>query len=177
MRCWKLVPLLVLQVLGATPSWAAVACGDDGKNLLAKHNCSFASDVDGWEGVETRVEHDSADGGALAAIGTEGFVVVVGPCVKVKAGTDYRVSARVRAVGGEVHACSVTGRQFTDGRCEGGREQFETGVTVAPVPSDWQAVSGKATAAADAEAVRLHLECNAEDVVDVRFDDLVLARP
>jgi hypothetical protein len=172
----KLAFVLGFLILGATPLLAADGCDADGKNLLAKSNCGFDQGVEGWEGVETNVEHDGADGGALVAKGTEGFVVVVGPCVKVKAGTSYRVSARVLAVGGEVHSCSVAGRQYTDAQCSGGREQFETDATITP-SRDWQTVSGEATAAADAKAAQLHLECTAEDVVDVRFDDLVLARP
>ena len=56
-------------------------------------------------------------------------------------------------------------------------------VSISWTNSTWSRFSGvgdfgsEATAAADAEAVQIHLECNAEDVVDVRFDDLVLARP
>jgi hypothetical protein len=168
-------------LLAATPMFGAGGCEDDGKNLLAKRNCGFAEDVEGWEGVETQVAHDGADGsptrGSLAVTGTEGFVVVVGPCVKVKAGARYLVSARVRATAGTIHSCSVTGRQFSDGQCSGSRENFETGAAITPPSNEWQTVRGEATAAADAESVQLHLECTAEDALDVRFDDLVLARP
>lgn len=159
---------------------AGAACDDDAKNLLAKRNCAFASGVEGWEGLEAEIAHEGGDGsparGALAATASDGFALVLGPCVKTKGRASYRVSARVRVTSGEVHSCAVAARQYTDGACEEDREVLETDARVTPPTGEWQTMSGAATPERDADSAQLHLECNGEGEFRVLFDDVVLAR-
>jgi hypothetical protein len=172
-------------LIAAAPVGAS--CGDDAKNLLAKRNCGFEIDVEGWEGLETTVVHEAGQGspppGALSATAADGFVLVLSPCVKIKGRASYRVSAQVRVVSGEVHACTVAARQSTDGACEEDSVLETTAQVLSPgdhqavavLGADWQIAEGVATAARESKSARLHLECNGEGAFHVMFDDVVLA--
>jgi hypothetical protein len=175
--------ILFLVASFAVPARGESGCEDDTGNLLAKRNCGFARGIEGWApagGDGTAVAHESDDGsprpGALAAAGAEGSVVVAGPCVEARGATSHRASIRVRATGGVVFSCSLTGRQYTDSECKQGRELLDITAAAARPNPEWQTATATVATSAGFASVRVHLECNGEPGFEVLFDDVVLAR-
>lgn len=168
------VPLVLALFLCAAPA-ASSDCAAAPGNLLAAGNCGFAKDLAGWEASPGAALSRSMDdeGGVLTGTSDPGgSLTILGPCVKVQAGTPYRFGARLRSSKGTVFFCSFNLFQYSDDQCKEGAEPF--GSAGRPPGKTWEEVSGSATTADGVKSVQLRPACSGEPGFEVQFDDFVL---
>jgi hypothetical protein len=173
-------------------SAAFADCKTDAKNLLAAHDCGFATGIAGWQAShsEARVSHAAKDGdpqpGSLEVQAPDGSLQVSGPCLEVEPNTTYRYGARFRKVSGETYVCGPQIHHFADAACA---EPLGPLAAMADlVETAWQAFDparrpeagpdqGIAKTEATTRAIRLVFAGSGEPGFVVRFDDVFVSAP
>ena len=161
-------------------------CTKNAKNLLAKHDCGFATGIKGWESVSpAKLGHEPKDGaptaGALKATAPEGSLQANSPCLPAKPKTTYRYGARFRLVSGQTYVCGPQIHHFGDAAC--GDSLGYLSAMADLVQKEWQAFDparrpeagpnqGLATTTADTKAIRMTFACSGEPNFTVLFDDV-----
>lgn len=168
-----LAVLLLLCNAAPTPR----DCAGELDNLLAKSNCGFAKDAAGWTAAPgatlSRVAGEAGSGILKAVADSGGSLTIMGPCVKARGASPYRLAGRLRSAGGTVFFCSVNAWQFSDESCAEGQEPL--GSAGLPPSPEWQAATGSATTAGAAKSIQLRPVCSGEPGFEMQFDDFVLA--
>jgi hypothetical protein len=170
--------LVALAVVA--PGLVRASCAEEPGNLLAKHNCDFATSVAGWTtDPPAAVRHDAkqgdtAAGALLADGGPQGSVTVVGPCVKTKPSTRYAYAAHFRTSKGNAYFCTVQLFAIA-GSCAG--ERAPLAAQGAPPSTDWIIVSADALTGEDAGFLEMRLVCSGEPGHEVAWDDVYLMEP
>jgi hypothetical protein len=184
--------IVTLAGLVLTSSAALADCKSDAKNLLAAHDCGFATGIAGWEasGSRARLGHAAKDGdpqpGSLEVEAPDGSLLVSGPCLEVEPSTSYRYGARFRKVSGETYVCGPQIHHFADAACA---EPLGPLAAMGDmVETAWQAFDptrrpeagpdqGVAKTEAATRAVRLVFAGSGEPGFVVRFDDVFVSAP
>lgn len=174
--------LMAIVALGLfAPGLARGSCREETGNLLAKHNCDFATDVAGWTtDPPAAVRHDpkqgdTASGALLADGGPQGSVTVVGPCLKAKPSTRYAYAAHFRTSRGNAYFCTVQLFAIAGDSCAG--ERAPLAAQGAPPSTDWSIVSADALTGEDVGFVEVRLVCSGEPEHEVAWDDVYLMEP
>jgi hypothetical protein len=185
-----MISTTALMVLAAAVAQPA-DCSKEAKNLLAKSDCGFAAGIKGWDsGTRGKISHDARQGapgpGALKAVGTEGTLEALGPCLPAKPKTTYRYGGRMRLVSGETYVCGAQVHHYSDAAC---LESLGILSAMADLVSkEWQALDparrpeagpnqGVATTAAETKAMKLVLVCSGAPGFAVLYDDVWLNEP
>lgn len=163
------------------PGMARASCATEAGNVLAKHNCDFATDIAGWTtDPPAAVRHDAkqgdtAPGALLADGGPQGSVTVVGPCVKAKPSTRYAYAAHLRTSKGNAYFCGVQLFAIAADSCAG--ERSPLAAEGAPPNADWRIVSAEARTGEEVGFVEVRLVCSGEPEFEVWWDDVYLMEP